>query len=193
MGKREYEVLWNYYYGFGKSSIVSVDTIRSLDNHGIIKKIYEVIDNDYNETWYMIRDVKEKSYILKSKWGSLYAINIMNEFRDKYVFYKITTELIKIYDNGVYPIVFKVNNTSFSEYYDEKKNISKAFFNCYYCCINNEYKTIRKYNNKVETAIFNNEEDAIYWCSDYSITKDKILENNIRPFNLKERVYNYEF
>ena len=37
------------------------------------------------------------------------------------------------------------------------------------------------------------ETDAIYWCSDFDITKEQILSNDIRPFNLNEKVYNYDF
>ncbi len=192
MEKREYEVLWSYYYGMGKTTMAGIETIRELDRKKVIKKIYEIIDNDYNEVWYLIRDSKEKSYILKSKCGNAYANDAMREFKNKYEFYKITTDVIKKFNDDVYPIVFKVKEQDFKKYYDETKNINNAFFRNYYCHINNAYKTIREYRNKVEVETFDKETDAIYWCSDFDITKEQILSNDIRPLNLNEKVYNYD-
>ena len=93
----------------------------------------------------------------------------------------------------IYPIVFKIKEQDFGKYYDDLKNINNAFFHNYYCHINNAYKTIREYRNKVEVETFDKETDAIYWCSDFDITKEQILSNDIRPFNLNEKVYNYDF
>lgn len=192
MERREYEVLWSYYYGMGKTTMAGIETIRELDRKKVIKKIYEIIDNDYNEVWYLIRDAKEKSYILKAKCGNTYANDAMKEFQDKYEFYKITTDVIKKFNDDIYPIVFKIKEQDFSKYYNETKNINNAFFHNYYCHINNTYKTIREYRNKVEVETFDKETDAIYWCSDFDITREQILSNDIRPFDLNERVYNYE-
>ena len=191
MEKREYNILCNYYYGIGKTEIIGIEDIRILYKKNLIKKIYEIIDNDYNETWYLIKDKKEKNYIFKSKYGNSYANNIMKEFKDKYTFYKITTDLIKMYNSNIYPIVFKIEENSFYQFYDNKRNINNAFFNNYYCHANNIYKAIREYRNKVEMEIFENEEDAIYWCSDFNITKHQILNTNIRPINIKEKIYYY--
>lgn len=193
MERREYEVLWSYYYGMGKTTMAGIDTIRELDKKKVIKKIYEITDNDYNEVWYLIRDAKEKSYILKSKCGNTYANDVMKEFKAKYEFYRITTDVIKIFNNDIYPIVFKIKEQDFGKYYDELRNINNAFFHNYYCHINNTYKTIREYRNKVEVETFDKETDAIYWCSDFDITKEQILSNDIRPFDLNEKVYNYDF
>ena len=87
----------------------------------------------------------------------------------------------------------EIKEQDFCKYYDELKNINNAFFHNYYCHINNTYKTIREYRNKVEVETFDKETDAIYWCSDFDITKEQILSNDIRPFDLNEKVYNYDF
>ena len=192
MEKREYEILWNYYYGLGKVTKVGIEDIRTLDKKKLIKRIYEIIDNDYNEVWYLIRDKKEKSHILKSKYGNYYANELMKEFNEKYTFFKITTDLIKMFDKNIYPIVIKVKEEDFNNFYNNEKNINNAFFNNYYSYIDNTYKSVREYRNKVETETFDKEEDAVYWCSNIELTKQQILSNNIRPFDLKEKVYNYD-
>lgn len=193
MEKREFEVLNNYYYGISKVSIIWLDDMKLLDTQNKIKRIYEIIDNDYNEVWYLVRDYDEKSYILKSKCGSYYSVDIMKAFKTKYDFCQITTDLIKMYDAKSYPIVFKIKSEDFNYYYNQDKNINTAFFNCYYCCCNNTYKSVREYRNKVEYETFKKEEDAIYWCWNFKSTKSDILSSDIRPLDLKERVYNYEF
>ena len=193
MERREYEILSNYYYGIGKTELISIEDIKKLDQNQMIKKIYEVIDNDYNEVWYLIKDIKNKNYILKSKCGNSYAINIIKGFENKYKFYKIATDLIKMFNSNIDPIVFKVNENNFMKYSADKSNINNAFFNNYYCQVNNVYKAIREYRNKVEMEVFEKEEDAIYWCSNFNITKELILSNNLRPFDLYKRVYNYNF
>lgn len=193
MEKREFEVLNNYYYGIGKTSIIWLDDMKLLDAQNKIKRIYEIIDNDYNETWYLVRDHDERSYILKPKCGSYYSIDIMKEFKTKYDFFQITTDLIKMYDAKKYPIVFKIKSEDFDYYYNQDKNINTAFFNCYYCCCNNVYRSVREYRNKIEYETFTKEEDAIYWCWNLKTTKSDILNSDVRPLDLKERVYNYEF
>ena len=51
MEKREIEVMWNYYYGMSKATMIWEKEMEQLHNKGIIKKIYEIIDNDFNEIW----------------------------------------------------------------------------------------------------------------------------------------------
>lgn len=77
MEKRELEVMWSYYYGMSKVTMIWEQEMMQLHEKGIIKKIYEIIDDEFNEVWYLIRDIKEKSYILKSKCGNEYARDIM--------------------------------------------------------------------------------------------------------------------
>ena len=187
------EVLNNYYYGIGKASIIWLDDMKSLDTQNKIKRIYEIIDNDYNETWYLVRDFDERSYILKTKRGSYYSVDIMKEFKTKYNFFQITTDLIKMFDAKEYPIVFKVKSEDFDYYYNRDKNVNTAFFNFYYCKCNNVYKSVREYRNKTEYETFSREEDAIYWCWNLKTTKSDIINSDVRPLDLKERVYNYEF
>lgn len=187
------EVLWNYYYGMGKTAMIWIDDFKLLDKENKIKRIYEVIDKDFDEVWYLVRDYNEKSYIVKSKYGNSYAIDVMKQFKDKYNFFKISTELIKIYDEEKYPIVFKVTEERYYKYYDEKNNINNAFFNNYYCYTGKIYKAVRIYRNKIENEIFNKEDDVIYWCSNFELQKEDIISNSIRPLNLKNKVYDYEF
>ena len=191
--KRDYEVLRNYYFGLGKTNIIWVDTLKEMDKKGLIKKIYEIIDNDYNESWFLVKDVNNKNYILKSKHGISYSSDVMKEFKNKYIFYKTTTDLIKLYDSNIYPIIFKINCNDFNLYYDEERNINSAFFSNYYCCCKNKYKAVREYRNKVEMAIFIKEEDAVYWCSDFNTSKKRATESNIKPVNLMKKVYIYNF
>lgn len=191
MEKREVEVMWSYYYGMSKVTMIWEKEMVQLHNKRIIKKIYEIIDEEFNEIWYLIRDNKEKSYILKSKSGNVYAKDIMKSYESEYIFYKISPEIIKIFDKGIYPVIFKIPDNKYSSFYNEKDNINNAFFNNYYCSIGNCYKAIREYRNKVESETFNKEEDAIYWCSDFSITKELISRSNARPLNLIEMVCEY--
>lgn len=191
MEKREIEVMWNYYYGMSKVTMIWKEEFQQLHKKQIIKKIYEIIDNEFNEIWFLIRDIKEKSYIIKSKCGNVYAKDIMKEFKSDYNFYKIDSEIIKKFDKGLFPVVFKIQSKDYETFYNEITNTNYAFFNNYYCCINNKYKSIREYRNKIEFEVFDKEEDSIYWCSDYSKTKETILKNNIRPLNLNEMVYEY--
>ena len=86
----------------------------------------------------------------------------------------------------------KVLEEEYSNFYDDKKNLNNAFFNNYYWQSGNEYKAVREYRNKVEFEVFNREDDAIYWCSNYEKTKAKIMKNNIRPLNLNEMVFEYK-
>ena len=192
MEKREIEVMWSYYYGMSKVTMIWEEEIIELHKKGIIKKIYEITDSEFNEVWYLIRDKKEKSYILKSKRGNIYARDIMHTYENDYNFYKISSEVIKIFDKGIFPIIFKVPSDKYSYFYNKNNNTNNAFFNNYYCHIENCYKATREYRNKVEVETFNKEEDAIYWCSDFSITKDFILKSNTRPLNLIEMVCEYK-
>lgn len=192
MEKREIEVMWSYYYGMSKVTMIWEEEFEILDHKKIIKKIYEITDNEFNEIWYLIRDKKEKSYIVKSKCGNTYAKDIMKSYEKNYEFYKIDSSIIKIFEKGIFPIIFKLEENKYSDFYNEVTKINSAFFNNYYCFINNEYKAVREYRNKVETETFEKEDDAIYWCSDYLKTKEEIIKNNIRPLNLEEMVYEYK-
>lgn len=191
MEKREIEVMWSYYYGMSKVTMIWEQGMKELHDKGIIKKIYEIVDDEFNEVWYLIRDNKEKSYIIKSKCGNAYARDIMLSYKKQYNFYTINSEVIKIFDKGIFPIIFKIPSDKYKDCYDEKNNCNKFFLKNYYCNINNSYKAIREYRNKIEMETFNKEEDAIYWCSDFSITKEYILDSNTRPLNLIEMVCEY--
>ena len=191
MEKRELEVMWSYYYGMSKVTMIWEQEMRQLHEKGIIKKIYEIIDDEFNEVWYLIRDIKEKSYILKSKCGNEYARDIMKIYKSNYNFYTISSEVIKIFDKGIFPVIFKIPSDRCIDFYNEKNNINKAFFNNYYVHSKDGYKAIREFRNKVEIETFNKEEDAIYWCSDFSITKQLILDSDVRPLNLIEMVCEY--
>ena len=192
MEKREIEVMWSYYFGMSKVTMIWEEDMEKLHKSKVIKKIYEVIDSDFDEIWYLIRDEKEKSYIIKSKCGNFYAKDIMKKYESEYVFFKVSTEVIKIFDKGLYPVVFKVLEKEYSSFYNDKKNINNAFFNNYYWQSGNKYKAVREYRNKVEFEVFNREDDAIYWCSNYEKTKANIMKNNIRPLNLNEMVFEYK-
>ena len=188
MEKREMEVLWNFYYGIGQVEMIWIDDVIKLVNDNFIRKIYEITDNDFSEKWYLIRTKAEKSFIIKSKYKNKYAVDIMKEFKNKYKFYEITTDVIKMYDNNIFPIVYKVYTDN---YYDFEENINKAFFNNFYFEKDKKFHAIKEYRNKVKHEIFDKEEDAIYWCSCYELSKDEILINNIRPLNLENIVYDY--
>ena len=193
MEKREIEVMWNYYYGMSKLPSIGKEELEILDSKNIIRRIYEVIDNEYNETWYLIRDKNERSYVLKSKIRNTYTKDIIKKYISKYNFYQLTTDCIKIYDKGFFPIVAKVSEEILNNL-EENKNLNNFIFNNYYCyCkLDDVFKAVRIYRNKAELEVFTNEDDAIYWCFDFSITKEDILKNNIRPLNQKERVYEYK-
>lgn len=191
MEKREVEVMWSYYYGMSKVTMIFEEEIKQLHEQGIIKKIYEVVDNEFNEIWYLIRDNKDKSYIIKSKCGNVYARDIMLNYKNYYKFYTISPDVIKIFDKGLFPIIFKIPSDKYNDFYNEKTNTNNAFFNNYYSHTKNGYKAIREYRNKVEIETFNREEDAIYWCSDFSTTKEFILNSNVKPLNLIEMVCEY--
>ncbi len=192
MEKREIEVMWSYYFGISKVPTIWEKELKELHKSNVIRKIYEIIDNDFNEVWYLIRTNDEMSFILKPKCGNIYSKNIMECYKKNYDFFSIDTNVIKIFDDGIFPIVFKVSIGDFLKIYDESKNINRIFFNNYYCHFKNKYKSVRQYRNKVESETFNNELDAIYWCSDFSKTKKDILESNSRPINLKNRICEYE-
>lgn len=189
MEQREIKTMQNYYFGMSRVPMICEEKIEELHKSKVIRKIYEVFDNEFNEIWYLVKTVKGKSYIVKSKFGNLYAKDIMKNYRKYYDYYQINTEIIKIFAKGFYPVIFKVSDREFNIFYDKKNNKNNIFFNNYYCYSKNKYKAVREYRNKVEYEIFINEDDAIYWTSDYSKTKEEILKNNIRPFNLKEMVY----
>lgn len=193
MEKREIEVMWSYYYGMSKVDMIWEQEMKQLHNRGIIRKIYEIIDDEFNEVWYLIRDNKEKSYIIKSKCGNAYAKNIMSVYKKMYKFNTVSSEVIKIFDKGIFPIIFKIPSDKYKDYYNEKNNCNNIFLKNYYCHINNNYKAIREYRNKIEIETFNKEEDAIYWCSNFFITKEQIINSNIRPLNLIEMVCEYRF
>lgn len=189
MEHRELEVMWNYYYGMSKASMIWKEELEELHYKKMIKRIYEIIDDEFNEVWYLIRDKKEKSYILKSKCRNEYSKDFMQQYKP---IYKISSEVIKMFDKGIYPIIFKIPADIYSNFYNEEKNVNYSFFKNYYSCIQNNYKAVREYRNKVEFEVFTKEEDAIYWCSDFSITKDFILKSNTRPLNLIEMVCEYK-
>ena len=67
MDNRELEVMRNYYYGESKAIMIWNEEIELLDINNNIKKIYEIYNKEYNETWYLIRDKKDASYILKNR------------------------------------------------------------------------------------------------------------------------------
>ena len=193
MEKREFKVLRNCYYGIGKVCSIWRNEIYLLDKKNLIRKIYEVVDDEYNEVWYLIRDINENSFIVKNKYGKEYAKNMMNCYREKYKFNKISTKLIKMFDKNIFPIIFKISSDKYLSFYNEETNKNFAFFDNYYTKINNQYKCVRIYRNKVEFETFSNEEDAIYWCSDYTISKIKIINSAVRPLNLFDKVYIYEY
>ena len=45
---------------------------------------------------------------MKTRHGLEYSIVAMSKYKGKYEFYKISTDLIKIYGNKIYLIVFKL-------------------------------------------------------------------------------------
>lgn len=192
MEKREYELLWNYYIGMSKTPIIWEKEINDLHITKKIKKIYEVIDKEYGETWYLLRTSNSKSYIVKTKCGNLYAIDLMDKYRQFYDFNTIDTDVIKIFAHGYFPVIFKVSYKDFCNYYNKNNNKNTAFFTNYYCFYNRKYIAVREIRNKVEAEFFSTEIDAIYWLSDFSKTKKDIEKNNIRPLNLMERVYEYK-
>jgi hypothetical protein len=193
MEKRELEVMCNYHYGTGKSLSVWIDEVDKLVSNNEIKRIYQIVDKEYNDCWFLVRDKKEMSYILKTKRGNEYSIDVMNKYRNKYNFYKISTDVIELFDKGYFPIVFLVKNNKFDEYFDKEKNINNAFFRNYICLNDKFYRAVREYRNKVEYEEFIKKEDAIQWCIDYKLNKDDIIKSSIKKTNLLNYVYDYEY
>lgn len=190
MEKRELEVMWNHHYGTGKAKMVWIDVVDLLDKENKIRKIYQIIDKEYNDSWFLVRDINEASYILKTKKGNEYSVEVMKKYKKKYEFYKVSTELIEIFDRNIYPIAFRLDNSRFDKYYNKEKNISSAFFRNYFTYSNGIYKVVREYRNKVEYEEFENELDALQWCVDFNSDKDNLL---IKRNNLKESIYYYEY
>ena len=191
MEKRELEVMLKYYVGISKVPLIWEEDMRKLHEEKIIRKIYEVVDNDCNETWYLIRDKKEKSYIVKPKFGMYFAKDMMKKYQKFYKFYTVDINIIKMFEKGIYPIVFKVNRSFFYRHYDFEKNTSSTYFNCYYFFSFGKYRVVRKYNNKVEYEIFDEELPAIAWACDFSKNKWQILtETSISP-KILDNVYEF--
>ena len=178
MEYREFEVMRNYYYGESKTPMIWSEEFNKLDQTNVIRKIYEIKNTKYNETWYVVRDNKEASYILKNRCGNEYAIDIMKLFKEKYDFYTINSDVIEIFDDGYFPIVFHISKEEFLSNYVPSRNMSKAFFNNYYCNDGSIYKCIREYRNKVQYEEFSNELDAIYWCYHIKLSKKSVLNIN---------------
>ena len=192
MDNRELEVMRNYYYGESKAIMIWNEEIELLDINNNIKKIYEIYNKEYNETWYLIRDKKDASYILKNRCGNEYARDIMKKYKNKYIFNYLTSDIIEKYDSGYYPIVFKINFDEFNELYDSSNNINNAFFNNYYAFDGERYRCIREYRNKVEIEEFLNELDAIYWCYHIKLSKKSVL-NISKNKNIFNCIYEISF
>ena len=190
MEKRELEVMWNFYYCTGVAKIVWIDFIDKLDIENKIKKIYQVIDKEYNDSWFLVIDDRDRNYLLKTRHGLEYSIVAMSKYKGKYEFYKISTDLIKIYGNGIYPIVFKLNEEQFNRYYHKEENLNSAFFNNYILYDKGIYKTVRDFRNKIEYEEFENKYDAIQWCISPDLSKDNLI---IKKNNLENYIYDYEF
>jgi len=189
MDRKDFEILWNYYYGLGKTKIIWSEEIKELISKNKIRKVFEVIDEEFDEVWYMIKDNKDRRYIVKNKQGDIYARDIMKQYRYKYRFNKIDIEVIKLFANKFYPIVYKVNEEQFTRNYDIRKNKNYAFYNLYYTFTGNYYKGIREFRNKLEYTTFTNEEDMIMWCKEFDINKSEIKERSDKPMNLLNYVY----
>lgn len=182
--------MWNHYYGTGKALMVWIDVIDNLDKENKIKKIYQIVDKKYNDSWFLVRDNKEMSYILKTRKGTEYSVNTMEKYKNKYNFYKISTDIIELFDRGIYPIAFKLDESNFNKYYNKEKNLNYAFFRNYFTFDNGLYKVVREYRNKVEYEEFNNELDALQWCIDFESGKDNLI---VKKHNLLDCIYTYEY
>lgn len=171
MLKKDGEMLHAYYYGISKMRIIWNDDLKKMDQDNKIQKIYEVIDSEFNETWYYIKDIKENGYIVKNRLGREFGSKIMNKYKIKYPFNRIGTEIMKLIDDGIFPIVVKVKKEKFNIYYDSSKNINNFFFNNYYCESDDKFIAVKSFRNKVEYLEFNDEILAIRWCGtlDYRI------------------------
>ena len=143
-----------YYYGISKMRIIWKDELEVMDKKGEIKRIYEIVDNEFNEKWYYIKDKKENGYIVKNRIGAAYGANIMEKYKNTYSFCRLGTDLIKIIDDGIFPIVVKVNKENFYNYYDKERNINNFFFNSYYCEEDRRYSAVKSYRNKNEFKSF---------------------------------------
>ena len=183
MLKKEYEMIYAYYYGISKMPIIWKTELDHMIKNKQIAKVYEMIDTEYNETWYYIRDIKENSYIMKSRIGRDYGYRIIEKYKNDISIYKIGAEIIHIIEKHVFPIVVKVKQSNFYKYYDINKNINNFFFNNYYCEIDNMYYGVRSYRNRVEYTSFNTELDVIKWCNNLEdsslVKKDKDLLENV--------------
>ena len=184
MLKKELEMIHAYYYGISKMRIIWKDELEVMDKKGEIKRIYEIVYNEFNEKWYYIKDKKENGYIVKNRIGAAYGANIMEKYKNTYSFCRLGTDLIKIIDDGIFPIVVKVNKENFYNYYDKERNINNFFFNSYYCEEDRRYSAVKSYRNKNEFQRFDNELEAIKWCRSF-----KYSTSNIADKRLIETVY----
>ena len=192
MHKRDLEVMRSYYYGLSRAEMIWEKELDFLDNNNLIRSFIEVYDEDFDETWYVIKDIKEKRYIVRNKFKNIYGKDIVKKFKSKYTIYKINTEVIKVYEKGKYPVVFKVDEDYGVNSYSFDKNINQSFLQNYYWSAKKDYKAVRDYRNKVEFEYFDNEEDAIYWCSNNFVSKEEILKDNTRPLDLYDYVVEYK-
>lgn len=177
--KKDGEMIRAFYYGISKMKLVWKDEIEQMSNDNRIQKIYEIIDDDYQEVWYYIKDIKENAYAVKYKAGRELSSSIMKKYLKKYNFFRVGTQIINLIDNGVFPIVVKVKPDKFLEYYDKLSNRNYFFFNNYYCEENNVYRTVRAYRNKVSYKEFTNEIEAIKWCRDIKCNVSKITDSKL--------------
>ena len=180
--KKECEMIHAYYYGISKMRIIWEKELDAMVRKNIVRKVIEVVDEEYNEIWYYVRDINENSYIVKNRVGRNYGYRLMNKYKKKLKFYRIGTNVIQIIDNGVFPIVAKVRKEKFFEYYNKVKNISDFCFNNYYCEDNDMFFAVKSFRNKVEYKEFDNELDTVKWCNDLdhvSKSKSKDLLSSI--------------
>ena len=182
MLKKECEMIHSYYYGFSKMKIIWEKELSDMVKEKRIRKVYEIIDNDYNEIWYYLRDVNENSYIIKNRVGRNYGYRLMNKYKNKLKIYRISTSIISIIDNGIFPITAKVRKEKFFEYYNKEKNTSNFCFNGYYCEDNGVYLAVKSIRNKVEYKEFSDELKTIEWCNGLinisrSVVKKDVFNN----------------
>lgn len=167
MEKRDLEVLKSHYYGFSKSKMIWIEDLEYLDNSDNIRRIYEIVDKKYDEIWYMIKDKEYKTYIMKSKRNNEYSSLLVKPYKEKYDIFQIDTKVIEMYDKGIFPIVYKVSQEKFYEYYNKILKDRNSFLNSFYCYDNdsNKYKAVKIYRNKYEYETFRDELDTIKWCN----------------------------
>lgn len=192
MELRELEVMRNFYYGRCNINLIWSSEIDKLHKSNNIRKIYEIYNIGFNEIWYLIRDVKENSYIVKNRCGNEYAKDIMKKYKKEYNFFTINSNFIEFFDTGIYPIILKVTKDNFNKMYDKEKKINNSFHNNYYCQCDRTYKAIREYRNVVEYKEFTKEKDAINWCINNLIINDK-TNNSLKPKDVFKYVYNESF